>query len=107
CQKCLEKEPARRYSSADALANDLNRFLRGEPVSARRATAVEHGVKWTRRNPAWASLLVVVVLATALLILGLTISNARIRAERDRVTASESTTREYAYCADMRLAQDA
>jgi predicted Ser/Thr protein kinase len=51
CLKCLEKEPSRRYSTAAALADDLRRFLTGEPVTARRAGQLERLRRWCRRNP--------------------------------------------------------
>jgi eukaryotic-like serine/threonine-protein kinase len=51
CLKCLEKDPARRYPSALALAEDLERWLRNEPIKARRSGLVSHGSKWIRRNP--------------------------------------------------------
>lgn len=54
CLKCLEKEPARRYASADALADDLERWLRHEPTRARPICRREHVAKWVRRNPALA-----------------------------------------------------
>ncbi|HEX3149913.1 MAG TPA: WD40 repeat domain-containing serine/threonine protein kinase [Gemmataceae bacterium] len=54
--KCLEKEPARRYESAGALADDLHRWQSGEPVSARRASLRRRAMKWVRRNPAIAGL---------------------------------------------------
>jgi WD40 repeat protein len=54
CLKCLEKEPARRYDSAEALANDLRHWLNGEPIDARRTRLPEKVLKWARRKPAWA-----------------------------------------------------
>jgi WD40 repeat protein len=62
CLRCLEKEPARRYGSAEALADDLERWLKGEPIRARRVGAWERSVKWARRRPAVAALLAAVVL---------------------------------------------
>jgi tRNA A-37 threonylcarbamoyl transferase component Bud32/tetratricopeptide (TPR) repeat protein len=62
CLKCLEKEPARRYPTAQALADDLQRHLAGEPIRARHVTTVERGLKWTRRRPATAALLAAVFL---------------------------------------------
>jgi WD40 repeat protein/tetratricopeptide (TPR) repeat protein len=61
CLKCLQKDPARRYASAGALAEDLQRFLNGEPVRARPTPAWERLLKWARRHPAAAALLVVAV----------------------------------------------
>jgi WD40 repeat protein len=56
CLKCLEKEPARRYDSAAALADDLERWLRGEPIEARPSTPWVRTVKWAKRKPAVAAL---------------------------------------------------
>lgn len=61
--KCLEKDPARRYPSAGAMADDLAAWLRGEPVTARRAGWTRRMKKWVRRNPAVAGLSTAVVIA--------------------------------------------
>jgi formylglycine-generating enzyme required for sulfatase activity/tRNA A-37 threonylcarbamoyl transferase component Bud32 len=62
CLKCLAKTPARRYPTAAALADDLQRFLDGRPVQARRVGAAERLFKWARRRPAAAALLAVILL---------------------------------------------
>jgi TolB-like protein/Tfp pilus assembly protein PilF/predicted Ser/Thr protein kinase len=51
CLKCLEKDPQRRYSSALALAEDIDRWLKHEPIRARRTGVFTRGRKWVRRNP--------------------------------------------------------
>src|SRR6201988_5259415 len=62
CLKCLEKDPKRRYSSALALAEDLEHWLRHEPIRARRTGVLARGRKWIRRSPAAAALVVMSVL---------------------------------------------
>jgi WD40 repeat protein len=79
CLKCLEKDPARRYNSAEALADDLERWLRGEPIQARTATTWERTVKWAKRRPALAALLGVSVLSAAALLIGGLVFNAQLQ----------------------------
>jgi WD40 repeat protein/tRNA A-37 threonylcarbamoyl transferase component Bud32 len=71
CLKCLEKDPGRRYGSAEALADDLERWLKGDVIQARRAGRLEWTWKWVRRHPARA------LLGVALcLVLGLALGSA-------------------------------
>ncbi len=66
CLKCLQKDPRRRYASAEALGDDLGRFLAGVPIRARRSGWPELAIKWAQRRPALAAALTALVLVTAL-----------------------------------------
>src|SRR5436305_4571925 len=57
CLKCLEKDPKRRYSSALALAEDLEHWLKHEPIRAKRSGFFTHTRKWVRRKPAIAAVI--------------------------------------------------
>jgi tetratricopeptide (TPR) repeat protein len=70
CLKCLDKDPQRRYGSAEALADDLDSWLSHRPIRARRAGPGERLVKWARRRPAAAALLVVLAVVVASLAAG-------------------------------------
>jgi WD40 repeat protein/tRNA A-37 threonylcarbamoyl transferase component Bud32 len=83
CLKCLEKAQARRYGSAEELADDLARFQKGETIRARPAGLLERARKWARRQPALAALLGVCVLAVGLLVAGGLYANQQVRLQRD------------------------
>ena len=68
CLKCLSKEPRARYASAEALAEDLQRWTAGEPIEARAVTGLERAWRWARRRPAAAGLLAVSVVASLALV---------------------------------------
>jgi WD40 repeat protein/serine/threonine protein kinase len=63
CLKCLQKEPHRRYSAAEDLAADLERWLRHEPIHARPSTLLDRSAKWMRRRPLQAALGAVILLS--------------------------------------------
>ena len=65
CLKCLEKVPKRRYSSALALAEDLEHWLKHEPIHAKRSGFFTHARKWVRRNPSIAALVMLSVALAA------------------------------------------
>jgi TolB-like protein/predicted Ser/Thr protein kinase len=67
CLKCLEKDPQRRYSSALALAEDLERWLKHEPIQARRTGVVGRGKRWLQRNPTAAAVVTLSLALTAAL----------------------------------------
>ncbi|MGE0713202.1 MAG: bifunctional serine/threonine-protein kinase/formylglycine-generating enzyme family protein [Planctomycetota bacterium] len=67
CMKCLEKRPADRYASATALADDLQRYLAGEPVAARPPSALGRLRRWARRRPLLAPVLLLAPVAALLL----------------------------------------
>src|SRR5439155_3902071 len=67
CLKCLQKEPRKRYADAAVLAQELRRFLAGEPIQARPVGMIERTLKWVKRRPTAAALLGVSVLAAVLL----------------------------------------
>jgi WD40 repeat protein len=113
CLRCLQKEPGKRYPSAGDLAQDLRRFLAGEPIRARPIRAWERVVKWARRRPAAAALVAVISLASLLLIVGLVAAivliagalgekDAALAREKEALDGSEQTSARNAVAAAER-----
>jgi WD40 repeat protein len=87
CLKCLQKDPAKRYASAEVLAEDLRRYRSGEAITARPVGAVERAVKWARRRPAVAGLVALVALVAAAGLGGILWSYGEALAQRNAAQA--------------------
>jgi tetratricopeptide (TPR) repeat protein len=79
CRKCLEKQPARRYATAEVLADDLHRFLTNQPIRARAVNSWERAAKWARRRPALTALLVVSISSVLGVLAVSLVFNARLQ----------------------------
>jgi WD40 repeat protein/serine/threonine protein kinase len=110
CLKCLQKAPARRYATAEELADDLRRFLAGETIRARPAGAVERLWRWRQRNPVVANLAAGLLLA---LVAGIAVSSTLAFIARDQAKTAEEKSNlaaanarlfaRRAYVSDLRL----
>lgn len=98
CLKCLEKEPSRRYGTAEAMAEELRRFLAGEPIQARPLGPAGRSWRWCRRNPVLACAF---GLAAASMVAGLAGIGWQWRRAEDQVLFNRRST----YAADMKEVQ--
>jgi WD40 repeat protein len=95
CLKCLRKEPQKRYASAEALADDLRRFLENKPILARPSGAWEWLFKWARRQPMVAALLLTLALVIVGGLVGMSILYVRAEVLRQRaIEAREKVAKE-------------
>jgi tetratricopeptide (TPR) repeat protein/tRNA A-37 threonylcarbamoyl transferase component Bud32 len=93
CLKCLEKEPRRRYESADALGKDLQRWLDGEPIKARPVSGLVRAGMWCRRKPLIAGLLAALAVSMVGGSVGIAWNWREAIRQRDEATRSDATTR--------------
>jgi tetratricopeptide (TPR) repeat protein len=103
CLKCLEKEPGRRYGSAEFLADDLRRFQEGRPVQARPVSAAGRTWRWARRNPGWAcavsvlaGLLVTIAVGASVMTWHLNKALRTANDEKHKTEEAEADTRAFA-----------
>jgi serine/threonine protein kinase/WD40 repeat protein len=92
CLKCLEKDPLKRYPTAQALADDLQHFLKNEPITARPITRTAKLVRWSQRNPALAAAYSLLFLLLLLVLLGSPVAIYRI----NRARKAEASARYHA-----------
>jgi eukaryotic-like serine/threonine-protein kinase len=104
CLKCLSKQPANRYQTAQQLADDLNRFLGGETVSARAPNGIESFVRWARRRPWFVAVTLLGALTLMTFLVVVSVYSARLSAEMVRANREAETTRRLLYSSNVSLA---
>lgn len=104
CLKCLEKEPARRYDSAETLANDLERWLAGEPIQARPVGRWGRTRRWCRRNPLLAGLTGLIAALFVVGFTGLVVGLVTVSRSWQALDQQRALLRQRVYPTDMKQA---
>ena len=94
CLKCLEKDPARRYESAQDLAEDLDRYLKCEPIKARPIGAVEKSIRWCKRNPLPTTIVVALLLIACVSLIGYFVAGHFSRKNQSNYTLAYESNKE-------------
>lgn len=111
CLRCLEKRPSRRYASVAEVVEELDRFLRDEPLQKRGASPISPIARWCRRNPVWPALALVVGIGGTVIYRSvqgrmqiLQAAVERARAVQAKAEDAEWEARRFLYSGDMTLA---
>ena len=107
CLKCLRKDPTDRYGGAQALAEDLRRFLDGQPIQARPVSTGERLWRWGRRNPGWAAMLATLAALLTVIAVGASVSYWSLQRAFERTQLAERAAQEKRFEALLAQARNA
>ncbi len=103
--KAIDKDPKRRYQSADELSDDFQCFLEDRPILTRRVGPLEHFVRWARRNPVLSGLSVAMFLILMLAAVGATITAVVLKNSSDRATKAENKAKQNLQVSELNAEQ--
>jgi serine/threonine protein kinase/tetratricopeptide (TPR) repeat protein len=102
CLKCLQKDPEKRYADCAALADDLRRFVAGEPILARPISKTERFWRWCRRNPRVAALTGSVLALLLIVLAGLIVFNIKLTDLNGQLTVEKTAAEEAQHKAEQK-----